>query len=64
MDGGRRQPVRVGLGVEWSGLVIGGSQIDCQDRYQAWGFGRRDWWFDLEVAATAGVGDGWWVVDR
>ena len=27
MDGGRRQPDRVGLGVEWSGLVVGGGQI-------------------------------------
>ena len=56
--------IRWVLGVEWSGLVISGGQIGCQDRYQAWGFGRRDRWFDLEVAATAGVGDGWWVVDR
>ena len=28
MDGGRRRPDRVGLGVEWSGLVVGGGQID------------------------------------
>ena len=26
--GGRQQPDRVGLGVEWSGLVVGGGQID------------------------------------
>ena len=58
MDGGRRRPDRVGLGVEWSRLVISGSQISCQDRYRAWGFGRRDWWFDLEVAATTEVGVG------
>ena len=45
-------------------VIGGGGQIDCQDRYRAWGFGRRDRWFDLEAAATAGVGGGWWVVDR
>ena len=28
MDGGWRRPDRVGLGVEWSGLVVGGGQID------------------------------------
>ena len=28
MDGGRRWPDRVGLGVEWSGLVVNGDQID------------------------------------
>ena len=27
MDGGRRRLDRVGLGVEWSGLVVGGGQI-------------------------------------
>ena len=27
VDGGRRRPDRVGLGVEWSGLVVSGSQI-------------------------------------
>ena len=55
----------------WSGVgwwatksaIGGGDQIDCQDRYQAWGFRRRDRWFDLEAAVTAGVGGGWWVVD-
>ena len=28
MDGGQWWPDRVGLGVEWSGLVVGGDQID------------------------------------
>ena len=28
MDGGRRRLDRVGLGVEWSGLVVSGGQID------------------------------------
>ena len=28
MDGGQWRPDRVGLGVEWSGLVVGGDQID------------------------------------
>ena len=28
MDGGRRRPDRVRLGVQWSGLVVGGGQID------------------------------------
>ena len=27
MDGGRRRLDRVGLGVEWSGLVVSGGQI-------------------------------------
>ena len=27
MDGGRRRPDQVGLGVEWSGLVVSGGQI-------------------------------------
>ena len=27
VDGGRRRPNRVGFGVEWSGLVVGGGQI-------------------------------------
>ena len=27
VDGGRRRPDRVGLAVEWSGLVVGGGQI-------------------------------------
>ena len=57
----------MGLGVEWSGLarsaIGGGGQIGCQDRYRAWGFGQQDRWFDLEAAATTGVGGGWWVVD-
>ena len=26
-DGGQRRPDWMGLGVEWSGLVVGGSQI-------------------------------------
>ena len=56
-------------GVGWWSVVArsaigGGGQIGCQDRYQAWGFGRWDRWFDLEVATTAGMGGGWWVVDR
>ena len=28
VDGGRRRPDWVGLGVEWSGLVVNGDQID------------------------------------
>ena len=28
VDGGRRQPEWVGLGVEWSGLVVGDCQIN------------------------------------
>ena len=48
MNGGQWRPDRVGLGVEWSGLVIGGggyigqcvgepdgaqTAVSCQDRY-------------------------------
>ena len=61
MDRGWWRPDQVDLGVKWSGLVIGGDQIGCQDRYRAWGFGWRDWWFNLKAVATA---RGWWVVDR
>ena len=28
MDEGQQWPDRVGLGVEWSGLVVGGNQIN------------------------------------
>ena len=28
MNGGRRRPDQVGLGVEWSGLVVGDGQIN------------------------------------
>ena len=27
MDGGQRRPNRMGLGMEWRGLVVGGNQI-------------------------------------
>ena len=44
VDGGRRRPDWAGLGVEWSGLVIGGGQIGDRwwrlDRPVRW----RAWW--------------------
>ena len=40
VDGGRRQLNQVSLGVEWSGLVVGGSQISDvkqeRERDQSW----------------------------
>ena len=44
MDGGRRRPDRVGLGVEWSGLVVGGGQIDDVEQE-----GERDRCFENEL---------------
>ena len=50
--GGRRQPNRKGLGVEWSGLVVDGGQIDNVKQE-----GEQDWCVENKL----GLG---WVEDE
>ena len=42
--GGQRRPDRVGLGVEWNGLVVGGSQIGDVEQE-----GEQDWCVENEL---------------
>ena len=49
MDGGWRRPDQVGLGVEWSGLVVSGGQIrdveqEGEEELRKKREKRRRWW--------------------
>ena len=68
VNGGQRGPDRVGLGVEWSGLVIGGGQIGNRwwrpDRLSR-SVSSLGLWAMRSMVRSRGGNDGrfgWWVV--
>ena len=52
--GGRRRPDRVGLGLEWSGLVVSGSQIGDVEQEE-----QQDWCVENELG-LGWIRLGWW----
>ena len=68
VNGGRRWLDRVGLGVKWSGLVIGGGQISYRWWWPDWllrSVSSLGLWATRLVVRSRGGNDngsGWWVV--